>query len=60
MEEAYATGRCNRHLSDEGVPKTSYVSRSQLKLTYGPGEPVLHAAGEVRVVEEGSNPYVIT
>jgi hypothetical protein len=81
VEEAYATGRWNRHLSDdvdafalainaadrqappaadEGVPKTSYVSRSQLELTYGPGEPVLLAVGEVRVVEEGSNPYVIT
>jgi hypothetical protein len=42
------------------VPKTSYVSWTQRELAYGPGEPVLLAAGEVRVVEEGSNPYVIT
>jgi len=49
------TGRLHR-LRMRGVPKTSYVPRSQLELTYGPGEPVLLAVGEVRVVEEGSNP----
>ena len=43
----------------EGVPKTSCVSRSQHELTYGPGEPVLLAVGDVRMVEEEMNPYVI-
>ena len=43
----------------EGVPKTSYVSRSQHELTNGPGEPVLLAVGDVRMVEEEMNPYVI-
>jgi hypothetical protein len=42
------------------VPKTSYVSRSQREITYGPGEPVLLAVGEVRMVEEEMNPYVIS
>ena len=40
----------------EGVPRTSYVSRSQRELTYGPGEPALLAVGEVRMVEEEMNP----
>ena len=44
----------------EGVPRTEYVSRSQRELTYGPGEPALLAVGEVRMVEEETNPYVIT
>ena len=44
----------------EGVPKTSYVSRSQRELTYGPGEPALLAVGEVRMVDEEMNPYVLT
>ncbi len=44
----------------EGVPRTSYVSRSQRELTYGPGEPALLAVGEVRIVEEEMNPYVIS
>ena len=44
----------------EGVPRTAYVSRSQRELTYGPGEPALLAVGEVRMVEEETNPYVIS
>jgi hypothetical protein len=44
----------------EGVPRTQYVSRSQRELTYGPGEPALLAVGEVRMVEEEMNPYVIS
>ena len=44
----------------EGVPKTSYVSRSQRELTYGPGEPALLAVGEVRMVEEETDSYVIS
>ena len=81
VEEVYAPGKWNSHLSDdvaafalahnaadrqappaagEGVPKTSYVSRSQRELAYGPGEPALLAVGEVRMVEEGTNPYVIS
>ena len=44
----------------EGVPRTEYVSRSQRELTYGPAEPALLAVGEVRMVEEETNPYVIT
>ncbi len=80
MEEVYAPGKWNSHLSDdvaafalahnaadrqappaagEGVPRTSYVSRSQRELTYGPGEPALRTVGEVRMVEEEMNPYVI-
>ena len=47
-------------VAGEGVPKTSYVSRSQRELTYGPGEPALLAVGEVRMVEEEMNPYVIS
>ena len=42
------------------MPKTPYVSRSQRELTYGPGEPALLAVGEVRMVEEEMNPYVLT
>ena len=81
VEEVYAPGKWNSHLSDdvatfalahnaadrqappaagEGVPRTSYVSRSQRELTYGPGEPALLAVGEVRMVEEEANPYVIS
>ena len=45
--------------SGEGVPRTAYVSRSQRELAYGPGEPALLAVGEVRMVEEETNPYVI-
>ena len=44
----------------EGVPRTSYVSRSQRELTYGPGKTTLRAVGEVRMVEEEANPYVIS
>ena len=44
----------------EGVPRTAYVSRSQRELTYGPGEPALLAVGEVRMVEEEMNPYVVS
>ncbi len=43
----------------EGVPRTSYVSRLQRELTYGPGEPALLTVGEVGMVEEETNPYVI-
>ena len=43
----------------EGVPRTAYVSRSQRELAYGPGEPALLAVGEVWMVEEEVNPYVI-
>ena len=43
----------------EGVPKTAYVSRSQRELTYGPNESTLLSVGDVRVVEEDYNPYVI-
>ena len=43
-----------------GVPRSNYVSRSQRELTYGPGEPALLAVGEVRMVEEEMNPYVIS
>jgi len=43
------------------VPKTAYVSRSQRELTYGPNEPtLLTVVGEVRVVEEDYNPYIIS
>jgi hypothetical protein len=76
----YATGKWNRHLSDdvaafalahnaadrqapppggEGVPKTSYVSRSQRELTYGPNEATLLSVGDVGIVEEEDNPYII-
>ena len=69
MEEVYAPGKWNIHLSDdaaafalahngsdrqappaagESVPKTPYVSRSQRELTYGPGEPALHAPSSHR------------
>jgi len=41
------------------VPKTAYVSRSQRELTYGPNEPTLLSVGDVRIVEEDYNPYVI-
>jgi hypothetical protein len=44
----------------KGVPKTTYVSRSQRELTYGPGEAVLLAVGEVRMVEEEKDPYPIS
>lgn len=44
----------------DGVPRLSYVSRSQRELTYGPSEPALLAVGEVRMVEEKMNPYVIS
>ena len=44
----------------EGAPRTEYVSRSQRELTYGPGEPALLAVGEVRMVEEETNPFVIS
>ena len=44
----------------EAVPRTAYVSRSQRELTYGPGEPALLAVGEVRKVEDETNPYVIS
>ena len=43
-----------------GAPRSIYVSRSQRELTYDPGEPALLAVGEVRMVEEEMNPYVIT
>ena len=43
-----------------GLPRTSFVSRSQRELSYGPGEPALLAVGEVRMVEEETNPYVIS
>ena len=35
-------------------------AHSQRELTYGPGEPALLAVGEVRMVEEETNPYVIS
>jgi hypothetical protein len=44
----------------EGVPKSAYVSRSQRELTYGPNEPTLLSVGDVRIVEEDYNPYVIS
>ena len=44
----------------EGVPKTEFISRSQRELTYGPGEPALLAVGEVRMVEEVTDSYVIS
>ena len=44
----------------EGVPKTSYVSRSQRELTYGPNEPTLLSVGDVGIVEEEDNPYIIS
>lgn len=53
------TGR-PRRLRGRGQPRTSYVSRSQRELAYGPGEPALLAVGEVRMVEEEMNPYVIS
>ena len=80
VEEVYAPGKWNSHLSDdvaafalvhnaadrqappaagEGVPRTAYLSRSQRELTYGPVEPALLAVGEVRMVQEETNPYVI-
>jgi hypothetical protein len=43
----------------EAVSQSAHVSRSQRELTYGPGEPVLLAVGDVRMVEEEMNPYVI-
>ena len=44
----------------EGVPKTAFVSRSQREVTDGSNEAtLLSAVGEVRVVEEDYNPYVI-
>lgn len=42
------------------MERTAYVSRSQPGLAYGPGERVLVAVGEVRMVEEGTNPYAMT
>ena len=37
------------------------AAHSQRELTYGPGEPALLAVvGEVRIVEEETNPYVIS
>ena len=42
------------------MPKMAFVSRSQRELTYGPGEPALLAVGEVRMVEEEMNPFVIS
>ena len=44
----------------EGVPRSAYVSRSQRELTYGPNEPTLLSVGDVRIVEEDYNPYVIS
>ena len=44
----------------EGVPKTEYISRSQRDLTYGPAETVVARAGEVTVVSDDFNPYVIS
>lgn len=44
----------------EGVPKTAYLSRSQRELTYGPNEPTLLSVGDVRIVEEDNNPYIIS
>jgi hypothetical protein len=44
----------------EGVPRSAYVSRSQRELTYGPNEPTLLSVGDVRMVEEDYNPYVIS
>jgi hypothetical protein len=52
-----ATGSSTR---GEGVAKTSYVSRSQRELTYGPNESTLLSVGDVRIVEEDYNPYVIS
>jgi hypothetical protein len=43
----------------EGVPKTSYVSRSQRERTCGPNEPTLLSVGDVRIVEAEDNPYII-
>ena len=81
MEEVYAPGKWNSHLSDDvaafalahnavdrqtppaagtGLSKTLSASRSQRELAYGPGEPALLAVGEVRMVEEEMNPYVIS
>ena len=40
--------------------RISNASGSQRELTYGQGEPALLAVGEVRMVEEEINPYVIT
>ena len=36
------------------------AAHSQRELNYGPGEPALLAVGEVRMVEEEMNPYVLT
>jgi hypothetical protein len=52
-----ATGSSTR---GEGVAKTSYVSRSQRQLTYGPNEPTLLSVGDVRIAEEEDNPYIIS
>lgn len=81
VEEVYAPGKWNSHLSDdvaafalahnaadrqappaagEGVPKTAFVSRSQRDLTYGPVETVVARAGEVTVVSDDFNPFVIS
>ena len=51
-----ATGSSTR---GEGAAKTSYVSRSQRQLTYGPNEATLLSVGDVRIVEEEDNPYII-
>ena len=42
------------------MPRSAHVSRSQRELTYGPGEPAWLAVGDVRMVEEEMNPYVIS
>jgi hypothetical protein len=77
VEEAYATGRWNRHLSDDmdafalahnaadrqAPPAADEGCRRRRKCRgrsesspTARGESVLLAVGEVRVVEEGSNP----
>ena len=49
-----------RRLRGRGLPRTSFVSRSQRELSYGPGEPALLAVGEVWMVEEETDSYVIS
>jgi hypothetical protein len=40
--------------------KVAFVSRSQRELTYEPNESTLLWVGDVRIVEEDYNPYVIS
>ena len=59
---ALAHNAANQHAppaAGEGVPTTAHASRSQRELTYGPNEPTLRSVGDVRIVEEEVNLYVI-